>query len=88
MDTHSNRPTKSAGPGAVPDWAGLMPVGIVALGTPSQPVERLMGAQSLVYRLIVRLGELRLPHLAWPGGREAKRLLMESLERGRLPQER
>lgn len=68
MGTHSNRSTRPAESGAVPDWAGLMPAGIVALGAPSQPVERMMGAQSAVYRLIVRLGELRLPRLArwWP----------------------
>lgn len=45
----------------VPDWAGLMPAGVVALGPPSRPVERLVGAQSAIYRLIVALGELRLP---------------------------
>ena len=45
----------------VPDWAGLTPAGVAALGPPSRPVERLVGVQSAVYRLIVALGELRLP---------------------------
>jgi hypothetical protein len=51
---------------SVPDWAGLMPVGIVALGTPSRPVERLIGTQAAVYQLIVWLGRLRMP---WPSRR-------------------
>ena len=42
-----------------PDWAGLMPVGVAALGPPTRPVERLMGTQRAVYRLIVWLGSLR-----------------------------
>jgi len=47
--------------GGVPDWAGLYPASIVALGTPSQPSERMMEAQSGVYRLIVALENIRLP---------------------------
>lgn len=47
--------------GDVPDWAALMPAGVVALGAPTQPVERLMGTQAAVYRLISALGRLRLP---------------------------
>jgi hypothetical protein len=51
--------TRGARTIGTPDWAGLMPVGIAALGPPSQPVQRLMGAQSAIYRLIVMLGGLR-----------------------------
>jgi hypothetical protein len=58
-----------AGPG-VPDWAGLMPVGVAALGAPSRPVERLIGTQAAVYRLIVALGQLRLPR--WKSRRETR----------------
>lgn len=47
--------------GGVPDWAGLHPVTIVAFGTLTQPTERMMGAQSGVYRLIVALEQIRLP---------------------------
>jgi len=50
--------------GGVPDWAGLHPVSIVALGTPSQPTGRMMGAQSGVYRFIVMLEQIRLPKIA------------------------
>ena len=49
-----------------PDWAGLMPVGVAALGPPSRPVERLMGAQRAVYRLIVWLGSFRGPRPSAP----------------------
>lgn len=45
----------------MPDWAGLHPVPIIAFGTPSRPVERMMGAQSAVYRLVVMLERIRLP---------------------------
>jgi len=47
--------------GGTPDWAGLIPVSIIALGAPSHPTERMMGAQSSVYRLIVALENIRLP---------------------------
>ena len=49
-----------------PDWAGLMPVGVAALGPPSRPVERLMGTQRAVYRLIVWLGSFRGPRPSEP----------------------
>jgi hypothetical protein len=52
--------------GSVPVWTGLMPVGIAALGAPAQPVERSMGAQRAVYRLIVALGRIRPPVVMWP----------------------
>jgi hypothetical protein len=42
-------------------WVGLHPVTILTLGTPTQPVEQMMGAQSGLYRLIVALGNIRLP---------------------------
>jgi hypothetical protein len=42
-----------------PDWAGLMPAGVAALGPPTRPVERLMGTQRAVYRMIVWLGSPR-----------------------------
>ena len=42
-----------------PGCPGLIPHGIVALGTPTPPVERLIGVQSAVYRLIVWLGSPR-----------------------------
>lgn len=45
----------------VPAWVGLHPVSVVTQGTPSQPVEQMMGAQSGVYRLIVALERIRLP---------------------------
>ena len=45
----------------VPAWVGLHPVTIVTQGTPSQPVEQMMGAQSGLYRLIVALENIRLP---------------------------
>ena len=49
-----------AGHNAVPDWAGLMPAGVAALGPATQPCERMMRTQAAVYRFIVLLGELRL----------------------------
>jgi hypothetical protein len=49
-----------------PDWAGLIPAGVAALGPPSRPVERLMGTQRAVYRLIVWLGNLRAPRPSEP----------------------
>jgi hypothetical protein len=54
----------------VPDWAGLMPVGVAALGAPSRPVERLIGTQAAVYRLIVALGQLHLPR--WKSRRDVR----------------
>jgi hypothetical protein len=50
--------------GEVPDWAALTPVGAAALGAPSRPIERLMGVQAAVYRLIVLIGDMRLPRSA------------------------
>jgi hypothetical protein len=61
----SNRSRTNAA-GSVPVWMGLMPIGIAALGAPAQPVERSMGAQRAVYRLIVALGSIRLPVVRWP----------------------
>jgi hypothetical protein len=49
-----------------PVWAGLTPVGVAALGPPSRPVERLMGTQRTVYRLMVWLGNLRAPRPSEP----------------------
>ena len=49
-----------------PDWAGLIPVGVAALGPPSRPTERLMGTQRAVYRLIVWLGSFRGPQPSAP----------------------
>ncbi len=49
--------------GGAPDWAALTPVGVVALGAPSRPIERLPQTQAAVYRLIVALGRIRLPRL-------------------------
>jgi hypothetical protein len=46
------------GIGGVPDWAALIPVGVVALGTPSQPVERLIGTQAAAYHLVMVLGNI------------------------------
>jgi hypothetical protein len=66
MRSNRHRPNGSysySGSGALPDWAALNPVSIVALGAPAQPVERLIGLQSAVYRLIVMLG--RRPRLCW-----------------------
>jgi hypothetical protein len=54
-----------------PDWAGLTPVGVAALGPPSRPVERLMGTQRLVYRLIMWLGNLRAPRPSEPAATAA-----------------
>jgi hypothetical protein len=62
--------------GGVPDWAGLVPAGIVALGAPTQPVERLIGVQAGVYRLMVALGRLRLPR-ALPGRAARVRAVLE-----------
>jgi hypothetical protein len=42
---------------------GLMPVSIIALGAPTQPVERLMAVQSAIARLVGWLADLRLPRL-------------------------
>jgi hypothetical protein len=64
-DQHSTFAGERSGSG-LPDWAGLMPVSIVALGTPSRPVERLMGLQSATYRLVVWLGGIRLPRRVRP----------------------
>lgn len=50
----------------VPDWAGFHPATIVSLGVPTKPVERLIGLQSGVYRLIVILGNLPSLFEAWP----------------------
>jgi hypothetical protein len=52
-----------------PGCAGLLPWTIVALGTPSRPVDRAIGLQSAVYRLIVAIGDLRLPSLSRPAAR-------------------
>lgn len=57
-ETRSARPDSAV---RTPAWPGLHPVPIVALGTPSQPVEHMLGAQSAVYRLIVMLERIRLP---------------------------
>jgi hypothetical protein len=45
------------------DRLGLVPVSIIALGAPAQPVERLMAVQSAVARLVGWLADLRLPRL-------------------------
>ena len=45
------------------DRLGLMPVSIIALGAPAQPVERLMVIQSATARLVGWLADLRLPRL-------------------------
>ena len=42
---------------------GLIPVSIVALGAPAQPVERLMALQSAIARLVGWLADLRLPRV-------------------------
>jgi hypothetical protein len=65
--------TRAARTIGTPGWAGLMPVGIAALGPPSQPVARLMGAQSAVYRLIVMLGSLSLPRAGEPAAEATNR---------------
>jgi hypothetical protein len=58
--------TREAHSVGTPDWAGLMPAGVAALGPPSRPMERLMGTQRAAYRLIVWLGNLRTPHPSEP----------------------
>ncbi|MBA4100320.1 MAG: hypothetical protein C0484_26545 [Rhodospirillum sp.] len=45
------------------DRLGLVPVSIIALGAPAQPVERLMAVQSAIARLVGWLADLRLPRL-------------------------
>lgn len=45
------------------DRLDLMPVSIIALGAPAQPVERMMAVQSAVARLVGWLADLRLPRL-------------------------
>ena len=45
------------------DRLGLVPVSIIALGAPTQPVERMMAVQSAVARLVGWLADLRLPRL-------------------------
>jgi len=49
----------------VPDWAGLHPLTIVSLGVPTQPIERLIGLQSGVYRLIFFLDNVPSLFSAW-----------------------
>ena len=44
--------------------ASLLPVSVVALGAPAEPVERLMGLQSAFSRLVVLLTSFRLPRPA------------------------
>ena len=34
------------------DWAALLPVSVVALGTPAQPVERLLSVQSAINKVV------------------------------------
>lgn len=66
LTIESQARTRAARTIGTPDWAGLMPVGVAALGPPSQPTARLIGAQSVVYRLIVMLGRLSLPRPSEP----------------------
>lgn len=47
-----------------PDWAALVPVGVVAFGPASSPVERIPETQAAVYRLMVWLGRPHMPRLA------------------------
>lgn len=68
MRTNENRndeprPAMSDGFKGAPAWMGLHPAGIITHGTPSQPVETMMGAQAGVYRLIMALGNIRLPEI-------------------------
>lgn len=60
---NDNRKTNHEDTVGVPAWVGLHPVSVVIQGTPSQPVEQMMGAQSGVYRLIVALERIRLPRI-------------------------
>ena len=53
----------------VPDWAGFHPTAIVSLGVPTEPVDRLIGLQSGVYRLIVILGNVATLFTTWPSFR-------------------
>ncbi|MDX1401033.1 MAG: hypothetical protein R3245_03850 [Kiloniellales bacterium] len=55
---HSANLPHTAATSHVPVWAGFHATTIVSLGTPKKPVERLIGLQSGVYRLIVVLGNL------------------------------
>jgi hypothetical protein len=41
-----NPPTSAA------DWVALLPVSVVALGTPAQPVEKLLSVQSAIIRAV------------------------------------
>ena len=61
-----DEPSREAHAVGTPDWAGLIPAGVAALGPPSRPVERLMGTQRAVYRLIVWLGSLGAPRASEP----------------------
>ena len=45
------------------DRLGLVPVSIIALGAPTQPVDRMMAVQSAVARLVGWFADLRLPRL-------------------------
>jgi hypothetical protein len=58
---HDNRKTNHEDTAGVPAWVGLHPVGVVTQGTPTQPIEQMMDAQSGVYRFIVMLEQIRLP---------------------------
>ena len=66
---HDNRKANHEDTVGVPAWVGLHPVSVVTQGTPSQPVEQMMGAQSGVYRLIVALEQIRLPKVRLSIGR-------------------
>lgn len=41
----------------------LFPISIIAFGSPTQPVERLMALQSAVSKAVHALTALRLPHI-------------------------
>jgi len=54
-------PAESDGAFGAPTWVALLPVSVVALGTPTQPVERLMTLQSGFDKLVLMLTRVRWP---------------------------
>lgn len=63
--------SKTDGTRGAPAWVALLPVSVVALGTPTQPVESLMTLQSGLNRLM-RI----LTGVAWPRWKPSMRQLL------------
>jgi hypothetical protein len=68
-------PSRHGGNSTPPTLVALFPVSVVAQGPSTQSVERLMGLQSSVSRLVVLLTGVRWPRLRLPRQRlQARRI--------------